>query len=65
MATLKTEIEIAVEKRLEKIERAIQKLLIDFVADTGRQIDSVRVDTREYANLSVEVFLKSTTTPPD
>lgn len=51
-------------KRLEKIERAIQKLLIDFVADTGRQIDSVRVDTREYANLSVEVFLKSTTTPP-
>lgn len=45
---------------LDELENAIQKALLDFVAITGRQIEHVRVDTRNFANLDVEVTLKAT-----
>ena len=43
---------------IEGVEKAIQRALLDFVAATGCEIDSVRVDTRNFANLSVEILLK-------
>ena len=42
---------------VDELERAIQSALLDFVNSTGREIEHVRVDTRRFANLSVEVFL--------
>ena len=45
---------------MSELEDAIQRLLIDFVNRTGREIDHVRVDTRNFANLSVEIVLKET-----
>jgi hypothetical protein len=42
---------------VDELENAIQRALIDFVNATGREIDHVRVDTRSFANLAVEVFL--------
>jgi len=42
---------------VDELENAIRRALLDFVNSTGRQIEHVRVDTRNYANLSVEVLL--------
>jgi hypothetical protein len=43
---------------IEELERRIRKLLLDFEQLSGREIESVQVDTRNFANLAVEVFLK-------
>jgi hypothetical protein len=42
---------------VDELENAIQRALLDFVNATGRQIEHVRVDTRNYANLAVDVVL--------
>ena len=44
--------------RIRELEKAIQHLLIEFVNTTGCEIESVRVDTRIFANLAVEIDLK-------
>lgn len=46
---------------LTDLEYAIHWLLIDFANKHGCVIDQVRVDTRNFANLAVEVFLKEMT----
>lgn len=43
---------------LEELEKAIHTALIKFVNETGNEIEHVRVDTRHFANLAVEVYLK-------
>jgi hypothetical protein len=43
---------------VDELEHAIRTLLLDFEEESGREIESVRVDTRNFANLHVEVFLK-------
>lgn len=43
---------------LDELEHAIRTLLLNFEAQSGREIESVRVDTRNFANLAVEVTLK-------
>jgi hypothetical protein len=48
---------------VDELENAIQRALIDFVNATGREIDHVRVDTRNFGNLAVEVFLKNEAAP--
>lgn len=39
-------------------EDKIQRILIDLEMATGNEIDNVRVDTRRFANLHVEIFLR-------
>jgi hypothetical protein len=43
---------------IRELEKDIQRLLVDFVNTTGCEIESVRVDTRVFANLAVEIDLK-------
>lgn len=39
-------------------EKAIQKILSDLEEKTGREVASVDVDTRNFANLAVSIFLE-------
>jgi hypothetical protein len=48
---------------VDELEHAIRTLLLDFEEESGREIESVRVDSRNFANLHVEVFLKSEDAP--
>ena len=44
---------------LKEAEQAIQRILLDLderLAEVGDKIDSVRVDTRNFANLAVEII---------
>lgn len=43
---------------LKTAERRIQNLLIELEEDLQCKIESVEVDTRNFANLAVEIFLK-------
>jgi hypothetical protein len=43
---------------LDVLESSIQQLLIAFVNATGCEIAHVRVDTRNFANLRVEVSVR-------
>ena len=47
-----------IDAALKKAEKAIQKILIDLANDARKDIDFVRIDTRNFANLAVEIFLK-------
>lgn len=40
-------------------EEQIQRILIDLEEEAGEEIDSVDVDTRQFANLRVEIFFES------
>ncbi len=44
---------------LTDLEFTIQNMLIDFANEHGCKIESVRVDTRNFANLNVEIQLES------
>ena len=50
--------EVAIGKRLTKAERAIQNELLSLAEDTMREIDHVSVDTRNFANLAVDISFK-------
>ena len=43
---------------IETLKKKIQKLLLAFEEEHGHKIDAVEVDTRNYANLVVSIFLK-------
>jgi hypothetical protein len=43
---------------IDKAENAIQSTLINLVNSTGRDIELVRIDTRNFANIKVEIILK-------
>ena len=43
---------------LKNAENQIQKILLDLEEATGREIDVVQVDTRQFANLRVEIFFE-------
>ena len=49
---------LAIDVACRKAEKAIQKILIDLANDVRKDIDFVRIDTRNFANLAVEIFLK-------
>lgn len=42
---------------LTSAEKRIQRILLDLEEEAGKRIDQVNVDTRNYANCSVEIFL--------
>lgn len=42
---------------IRKAERAIQRILLD-LEDDGAKVESVRVDTRNFANLAVEIIVE-------
>lgn len=47
------------DKQIERIKAAaerVQNILLDLQEDVGGLIDQVRVDTRNFANCSVEIF---------
>jgi hypothetical protein len=48
---------------VDELENAVRTLLLDFERLSGQEIEGVRVDTRNYANLNVEIFLKDKSTP--
>lgn len=39
-------------------EKRIRAILIELAGTVEREIDQVRVDTRNFANLTVEIFFK-------
>ncbi len=41
-----------------KAEIAIERILLDLENDTGLRLDSVEVDTRNFANCNVEIFFQ-------
>lgn len=49
---------MTIDEHREQAERAIQKILIDLWNDTGLDIDSVQVDTRNFADYRTEIFLQ-------
>ena len=57
-----TKLEIAVDRSIEiateTAEESIRKILLDLQDRTDRRVDKVNVDTRNFANCNVEIFLK-------
>lgn len=49
--------EAKVADAVARCEIALQKLLLKLEEDTGKKIDQVSVDTQNFANLNVEIFL--------
>lgn len=49
---------MGLEKELKKLEEEIRKLLLDFENDYGVVIESVDVDTRNFAGLLTQIFLE-------
>lgn len=45
------------EQIIKEAEKRIQRALLDLEEEVGKNIDQVNVDTRNYANCSVEIFL--------
>jgi hypothetical protein len=43
---------------IEALEKKIQKLLLEFEEEHGHRVDQVNVDTRNFANCTVEVQLR-------
>ncbi len=50
-------------RQIRAAERMIQGILIELADAIGRDLDHVRIDTREFANLAVEIFAKDPATP--
>lgn len=48
----------SVDDALAKAEIAIESILRNLEADTGKRVDYVEVDTRNFANCNVEIFLQ-------
>lgn len=40
-------------------QEKIQRILLDLEEDTGEIVDAVDVDTRQFANLRVEIFFET------
>ena len=51
--------ETKIDDARARLEIALEKLLIGFENDTGAKIEEVSVDTRNFARLNVEVFIKT------
>lgn len=47
-----------VEGACDKAEKAIQKILLDLQDELGVRVVAANVDTRNYANCAVEIFVK-------
>lgn len=46
-----------IERLTKEAEKRIQRILLDLEEAAGWRIDQVRVDTRNFANCAVEIFL--------
>jgi hypothetical protein len=46
------------DAKLRNAEQRIQRILLNLEEETGREVDNVRVDTRRFANLKPEIFLR-------
>lgn len=46
----------AKDKALKQVERKIQAMILDLENQFGVEVESVRVDTRNFANRSVEII---------
>jgi hypothetical protein len=55
---LKSAIQAAADNARAKAEIAIEKILHGLEHDTMLKIDQVQVDTRNFANLNVEIFFR-------
>lgn len=55
-AALQASIQAAADNARAKAEIAIEKILNGLEHDTMLKIDQVQVDTRNFANLNVEIF---------
>lgn len=58
MAALEQATQKAIETATRKAELAIQKILLGLEHDTLLCIESVQVDTRNFSNMRVEIFLE-------
>ncbi len=61
--TLTKAIEAAADHARAKAEIAIEKILQGLEHDTMLKIDQVEVDTRNFANLNVEIFFQEKPRP--
>ena len=57
MERLLTDSEIAARVSVEA-EKAVQRILLDLEERTGQRVDFMRIDTREFGNCYVEIFLR-------
>lgn len=55
---LKSAMQAAADNARAKAEIAIKKILHGLEHDTMLKIDQVQVDTRNFANLNVEIFFR-------
>lgn len=55
---LKSAMQSAADNARAKAEIAIEKILHGLEHDTMLKIDQVQVDTRNFANLNVEIFFR-------
>jgi len=60
MATLEQATEAAIDAARAKAEIAIEKILLGLEYETMLRVDQVSVDTRNFANCDVEIFLTGT-----
>ena len=58
MATLEEATAKAVEVATAKAEQAIQKILLSLENDTLMRVDHVNIDTRNFAQLRTDIFLR-------
>jgi hypothetical protein len=52
-----------VARLIEDAEQRIQRILWELERDTGRAVDEVEVDTRNYAQLRTEITLRGNARP--
>jgi len=58
MGALDAATEAAINDARAKAEIAIEKILMGLENDTGRRLDQVTIDTRNFANCDVEIFFR-------
>lgn len=46
------------DRKIKEAEEAIRKILIDLQDAIGEEIESVNVDTRNFANLATEIWFE-------
>ena len=55
-APLRSDQKTALNRALEDAEQYIQRILLELSEVTGKRIDHVDVDTRNFANYKTEIF---------
>jgi hypothetical protein len=50
--------QVPIDEARAKAEIAIERILLNLTSETGLKLDTVEVDTRNFANCNVEIFFQ-------